>query len=153
MAEVVATLRDRAGFKSKDFSAGRIILSGHSGGYHVIAGILDRGGLAKNADEVWLFDALYGQVDSYVKWSDATHGRLLDIYTDHGGTKDESEKLQARLKARGTPLYATEETAIAADKLKAGQFVFLHTDLAHNDVLDKRNQFELFLKTSLLTDR
>ncbi len=155
MDEVVGTLRTRAVFKTnpKDIFIGRIILSGHSGGYHVIAGILDRGGLAKNADEVWLFDALYGQIDSYVNWSDRTHGRLLNIYTDHGGTKEESEKLQARLLARGTALYATEETVLTAAKLKGGQFIFLHTDLAHDDVMAKRNQFELFLKTSVLNDR
>jgi hypothetical protein len=153
MAEVIATLHEHSGFKTKDFSIGKIILSGHSGGYHVIAGILDRGGLAKNADEVWLFDALYGQVDSYVKWSDQTHGRLLNVYTDHGGTKDESEKLQGRLKTRGTSIYAAEETALGVDKLKSAQFVFIHTDLAHNDVADKRNEFELFLKSSALADR
>ncbi len=153
MEEVVAMLRDHAGFKTKDFSIGRIILSGHSGGYHVIAGILDRGGLAKNADEVWLFDALYGQTDSFLAWSDRTHGRLLDIYTDHGGTKEESEKLQARLTARGTKILATEETSLAADALKTKQFTFIHTDLAHDDVMAKRNEFALFLKTSALTDR
>ena len=151
--EVTATLRARAGFKRKDFSLGRIILSGHSGGYHVIAGILDHGGLARNADEVWLFDALYGQTDSFVAWADRTHGRLLNIYTDHGGTKEESETLKARLTTRGTPLLATEETALTADALKEKQFVFIHTDLAHNDVLDKRGEFTLFLKTSILTDR
>ncbi len=153
MDEVIATLRDRAGFKTKDFSVGRIILSGHSGGYHVIAGILDRGGLPKNADEVWLFDALYGQTDSYLNWSDLKRGRLLNIYTDHGGTKEESEKLQSRLLARGTKIYATEETALVAEALKTSQFVFIHTDLAHAEVADKRNEFELFLKTSVLADR
>lgn len=153
MDEVVATLRARAGFRAKDFSVGRIILSGHSGGYRVIAGILDRGGLAKNADEVWLFDALYGRADSYLKWSDRTHGRLLNIYTDGGGTKAESEKLMTQLTARGTALLAGEEAALAAEKLKSSQFVFIHTDLGHNDVLDKRNQFMLFLQTSGLSGR
>ncbi|MSU50179.1 MAG: hypothetical protein EXS37_14030 [Opitutus sp.] len=153
MDEVVTTLRDRAGLKTKDFSMGRIILSGHSGGYHVIAGILERGGLPKNADEVWLFDALYGQTDSFLAWSDRTHGRLLNIYTDHGGTKGESEKLKTRLVARGTPILAVEETALAADTLKTKQFVFIHTDLGHNDVVHQRNEFALFLKTSALVDR
>ncbi|MSU23078.1 MAG: hypothetical protein EXS32_04560 [Opitutus sp.] len=155
MDEVVATLRDRGVLHKspKDFSVGRIILSGHSGGYHVIASILDRGGLAKNADEVWLFDALYGQTDSYLNWADRTHGRLLNIYTDHGGTKDESEKLQSRLLARGTKIYTTEETALASDKRKTSQFVFIHTDLAHDDVVAQRNEFTLFLKTSALADR
>ncbi len=153
MDEVVATLRHRGDFKQKDFSLGRIILSGHSGGYHVIAGILDRGGLARNADEVWLFDALYSQADSFLAWADRTHGRLVNIYTDHGGTKEESEKLKARLTARGTAVYATEETTLTADTLRGKQFVFIHTDLAHDDVLDKRGEFTLFLKTSVLADR
>ena len=153
MAEVVATLRARADLKTKDFSIGRIILSGHSGGYRVIAGILDRGGLPKNADEVWLFDALYGRTDSFLAWADRTRGRLLNIYTDHGGTKEESEKLQARLTARATPFLAAEETALTADALRQNQLVFIHTELAHAEVADKRGQFALFLKTSILADR
>lgn len=157
MAEVVATLRARADFKTNDISVGRILLSGHSGGYRVIAGILDRGGLPKNADEVWLFDALYGRTDSFLAWADRTRGRLLNLYTDHGGTKQESEKLQARLTARATPVLALNDTASTrapdADALRQNQFVFIHTDLAHNDVIDRRNAFALFLKTSVLTDR
>jgi hypothetical protein len=153
MAEVIATLRTRADFEPQDFSVGRIILSGHSGGYRVIAGILDRGGLGKNADEVWLFDALYGRTDSFLAWADRTHGRLLNIYTDHGGTKAESEKLQARLIARGTPLLCAEEETLSADALRQSRLVFIHTDLAHAEVADARQEFALFLKTSVLADR
>ena len=153
MAEVIATLRARADFKTQNFSVGRIILSGHSGGYRVIAGILDRGGLANNADEVWLFDALYGRTDSFLAWADRTHGRLLNIYTDHGGTKEESEKLQARLAARGTPTHCAEEKTLQADALRDSRFVFIYTDLAHAQVADAREEFALFLKTSVLADR
>jgi len=153
MAEAIATLRTRADFATKDLSVGRIILSGHSGGYRVIAGILDRGGLPKNADEVWLFDALYGRADSFLAWADRTQGRLLNIYTDDGGTKGESEKFQARLTARATPFLAAKETALTVDAFRENQFVFIHTDLGHNDVIHQRNQFALFLKTSVLADR
>jgi hypothetical protein len=153
MEEVAATLRDRAELKNKNFTVGRIILSGHSGGYRVIAGILDRGGLPINADEVWLFDALYGRTDSFLAWSDRTDGRLVNIYTDHGGTKEESEKLQARLTARGTKFLAVPETALTADALKKNQFAFVHTDLGHNDVVAQRSQFALFLETSILSAR
>ncbi len=153
MAEVVATLQAHAGFTSNDFTIGRIILSGHSGGYRVIASILDRGGLAKNADEVWLFDALYGRTDSFIAWADRTPGRLLNLYTDHGGTKDESEKFQTRLTARGTKFLALEETGLTADALQKNLFVFIHTDLGHNDVVARRNGFALFLKTSVLAER
>ena len=153
MAEVVTTLRARAAFKANNFSVGRIILSGHSGGYRVIAGILDRGGRPNNADEVWLFDALYGQTDSFLTWADRTHGRLVNLYTDHGGTKEESEKLQTRLAARHTPLLAAEETALTSAALQTNQFVFIHTDLGHNDVVARRNAFTRFLQTSALADR
>ncbi|MEI6053411.1 MAG: hypothetical protein WCQ44_11960, partial [Opitutaceae bacterium] len=42
MAEVIATLRTRADFKTQDFAVGRIILSAHSGGYRVIQKLLQR---------------------------------------------------------------------------------------------------------------
>jgi len=149
-AELVATLRQRAGFKRNDFSLGHIILSGHSGGYRVIAGILDRGGLAPNADEVWLFDALYAGTDKFLAWSDRHPGRLLNIYTDHGGTKHDSEALMELLQKRGTPFLAVEESKATADELKTNRLVFIHTDLSHNDVVAKRKEFCLFLKTSPL---
>lgn len=154
MDEVLATLHARAGFKRQDFSVGRIILSGHSGGYHVMAGILDRGGLARNADEVWLFDALYGQTDTFVKWAQqSSGGRLIDLYTDHGGTKEETEKLITHLRAVDTTIQQAEEAQLDAASLKGRHYVFMHTDLTHNEVLDKRGEFALFLKTSVLTDR
>lgn len=153
VAEVTATLRTRAGFPSAEFTVDRIILSGHSGGYRVIAGILDRGGLVERIAEVWLFDALYGRADSFLAWADRTGGRLLNIYTDDGGTKVESERLHARLLARGTPVVATADTALGVSALRAGRFVFLRTELGHNDVVARRDQFALFLRTSALADR
>jgi hypothetical protein len=153
MDEVLATLRDRAGFKRKDFSFGSIILSGHSGGYHVMAGILNRGGLDRNADEVWLFDALYSQTDSFVAWAQRSPGRLIDLYTDHGGTKEETEKLITHLRAQDTTILQAEEAQLDPVSLPGRHYVFIHTDLTHNEVLDKRGEFALFLKTSVLTDR
>ena len=152
MAEVTTKLQAQAGFKQQNFSVGRIILSGHSGGYRVIAGILDSGGLPKNADEVWLFDALYAGTDQFLAWSDRQRGRLLNLYTDHGGTKEASEAMMELLKKRGTPFLAVEETKATAGELKTNQFIFIHTDLPHNDVVEKRREFSLFLKTSLLDD-
>jgi len=68
---------------------GRIILSGHSGGYQVnFSAIVDHGGMSDKVSEVWLFDALYAQTDRFLKWMDTRNGRLIDIYTEHGGTKE-----------------------------------------------------------------
>lgn len=147
--ELAATLKQRELFK-KDFAIGNIILSGHSGGYRVISAILDRGGLSAKVKEVWLFDALYAETEKFLAWSDKHPGRLINIYTDGGGTKDDSEAMIAQLTKRGTPFLATTEANLTSHQLRTNKLVFIHTDLGHNDVVAKRQQFSQYLKTSRL---
>jgi len=132
---------------------GRIILSGHSGGYHVMAAILDHGGLSEKIREVWLFDALYGGTDKFVAWQKAEKGRLLDIYTDHGGTKEETENLMAAYRTNGVSFFAAEDTNAVPQNLLTNKIIFLHTDMIHNDVVAKRSTFEQFLKSSSFEDK
>jgi hypothetical protein len=148
MAEVVDTLRQQSALKKKDFAIGQIALSGHSGGYEVISAILDRGGLTEHVREVWLFDALYAQTDKFLAWIDRHLGRFIDLYTEHGGTKAETEQLMARLKQRGTAFFAGKEDEAKPADLQANKLVFLYTDLPHNDVVHQRREFREFLKTS-----
>jgi hypothetical protein len=148
MADVVETLRQKSALKKKDFAIGQIVLSGHSGGYEVISAVLDRGGLTERVREVWLFDALYAQTDKFLAWIDRHQGRLLDIYTEHGGTKAETEQLMATLKQRGTPFFAGKEGEARPADLQSNKLVFLYTDLPHNDVVSKRQEFCKYLKTS-----
>lgn len=150
MDEAVATLKQRGVFKQKDWSPGGIILSGHSGGYRVMSAIVERGGVTERIKEVWLFDALYAETDKFLAWSDRKQGRLLNIYTDHGGTKDDSERMMERLRSRGTVFLATEDSTVTGEQLKTNALVFLHTDLQHNDVVAKRKIFQQFLETSFL---
>lgn len=148
--EVAETLRSQAGFKSNNFKIGRILLSGHSGGYHVLAAILDHGGLTPQIKEVWLFDALYGQTESFLAWLDQQHGRLLNIYTEDGGTKEETEHLMDILKARGTGFLAGNEENLKPAELKPRQAVFIFTRLPHDGVVAGHETFKEFLETSLL---
>lgn len=131
---------------------GSVIISGHSGGYHVMAAILDHGGLPEKIREAWLFDALYGGTENFVAWQKNQNGRLLDIYTDHGGTKEETENLMAGCKTNAVSFLALEETNRAPQDLQQGKIVFLHTDLTHNEVIFRRGEFSRFLKSSCLTD-
>jgi hypothetical protein len=150
MAEVVETLRQKSALKPKDFALGQIILSGHSGGYEVISAILDRGGLADHLREVWLFDALYAQTDNFLAWIDKKQGRFIDIYTERGGTKDDTEALMTTLKQRGTAFFAAKESETKSADLQTHKIIFLYTDLGHNDVIHKRQEFRDYLKTSCL---
>jgi hypothetical protein len=150
MAEAAANLRTSGLLARTNFEIGNLILSDHSGGYHVMAAILDRGGLSANIHELWLFDALYGGTENFVAWQKNESGRLLDIYTDHGGTKEESEKLMASFHNSGKVFLASEDSAASEEALRTNKLVFLHTDMSHDDVLMKRATFGQFLKTSCL---
>ena len=150
MAEALTGLRQRSGFAHTNFAVGGIILSGHSGGYRVVSAILEHGGLTASVREVWLFDALYARSDKFLAWSTQSDGRLLNIYTDGGGTRNRTEEMMSALQKRGKGFLVATDLAVTAPELKTNKLVFLHTDLGHNDVLAKRNTYCQFLRTSFL---
>ena len=153
MAEAVEKIGASGAISETNFEIGSIIISGHSGGYHVMAAILNRGGLSDKITEAWLFDALYGNTENFVAWQKKENGRLLDIYTDHGGTKEETENLMTSYKTNGVSFFAGEETNSVPQNLLTNKLVFLHTDLTHNEVISRRDEFVEFLKTSCLENK
>ena len=132
---------------------GSIILAGHSGAGRVISFCLMRGGLTKNISDVILFDALYGQIEKYAHWIENYKGRFINIYTDGGGTKSETESLIDDLDGWGIPYFKSEEIELKMDGLLNNRLIFIHTDLTHNEVISKREQFLNYLKTSNLTTK
>ena len=144
--DVLKFLRENAKFKSTE--VGNIILSGHSGAYRVISFCLMRGGLTQNISDVILFDALYGQTEKYVHWIEKFKGRFINIYTDNGGTKEETENMMKELDAWGISYLKKEETELNFNDLKNNRMIFIHTDLTHNEVISTRNQLRDYLKTS-----
>ena len=152
MADVMHTLQQKSGLNKKDLALGQVVLSGHSGGYEVISAILDRGGLTDHVKEVWLFDALYAQVDKFQAWIDRQQGRFIDIYTEHGGTMARTEELMASLKQRGTAFFAAKEGDSKPADLQAHRLMFILSDLPHNDVVNQRQEFRDYLKTSCLQE-
>jgi hypothetical protein len=136
--------------KIKSGKIGNIILAGHSGAYRVISFCLMCGGVTKNISDVILFDALYGQTEKFSYWIDHYKGRFVDIYTDSGGTKYESESLMADLKGWGVSYLTKEEKDISISDLKKNRLIFIHSDLTHNEVVVAKKQFRDYLSTSKL---
>ena len=133
-----------------DAPLGRVILSGHSGGYRVIARCLAQNVATNAVREVWLFDALYAEADKYEAWWRAAHGRLLNIHTKDGGTRAETVKFLARMKTMGAPVLEGTDESLTPGQLSGDRLVFLSTDLGHNEVVAKRKTFQRFLETSCL---
>jgi hypothetical protein len=115
-----------------------------------IASILDRGGLRGHIKEVWLFDALYAKADSFLAWLDQRHGRMVVLYTEHGGTREETEKLMANLKRQGLPYFAGKADDATPTELRQPKPIFLFSELEHDSVLQGRRAFYQLLNTSIL---
>ena len=151
MSDVMRTLREQGFIKNS--TLGSIILSGHSGGYQVISSIVARGGLSEQVKEVWLFDALYARREQFSDWFlHYPNRRLIDIYTLHGGTKEETENFMAWLKEQKPPIpyFFKNEPEVTQDELRQNKLIFIYSDLEHDQVVFKRHQFCDYLKTSRL---
>jgi hypothetical protein len=149
MADVMETLRKEGVIEKEPM--GDVILCGHSGGYKVISAIVTRGGLEEKVKEVWLFDALYANADQFMGWFKRfPDRRMIMIYTLHGGTKEETEKLMASLKAAKpeTPFLAKKEAQMTESDLKDNKLIFIYTDLEHDLVPYAHHAFREYLKTS-----
>jgi hypothetical protein len=94
------------------------------------------------------------QTEKFTHWLEHDckrhHGRFINIYTDDGGTKAESEKLMEDLTAWRVPFRAAEEQSLTTQDLTHASVLFTHTDLTHNDVIAWRGQFRRYLEMSCL---
>lgn len=149
--DVIAFLAQKGIIKTP--TLGRVILTGHSGAYHGISFALLRGGIPDKISEVYLFDALYGQTEKYAYWIDHFKGKMVTIYTDSGGTKDETESLMEDLRGWGIPYYEKDEAALLPADIQNNRLVFIHSDLEHDMVVHGRMQFREYLKASSLENR
>jgi hypothetical protein len=151
VGDVLAKLNARGMIRTT--RPGSVVLAGHSGAYRVIAFILTRGGLTANVREVCLFDALYGQVEKFAHWIDHSTGKLIDIHTADGGTREQTRDLMDDLAAWNVPFVAVPESAVTPELLRKNRLVFIESALEHDDVVAGKDQFRAFLMASSLPRR
>ena len=148
LQEVTAFLQQEG--KIHTAHIGKIVLTAHSGGYRVVGGILTRGGLTEHITDVLLFDASYGELEAYTKWATQGHARrLLSIFTRH--LAPENFMLLTLLQQHRAHVTSLLEPDLKESLLQQRQPILIHTlDLPHDEVLQKRDYFALFLRTSAL---
>lgn len=125
---------------------GAQVLTAHSGGYLATAAIVDAGGLP--VDAVHLFDALYGEADTFAAFAEAG-GVLRSSYTESGGTDRENEALRDELLDAGVSVSAS----FADDALPAYAVTIAAVDAAHADVVDDERSYARWLADSGLAHR
>jgi hypothetical protein len=129
---------------TQNCTSGHILLGGHSGAYRVMARIIKNGGMP--VDEVMLFDALYAETDIFMDWikADAGH-RFINLYTDHGGTEDETKAMEKLVDEADINNFEAEEKALVPAQLSAHPIIFIHSLKQHNDIVNQDN-FRLMLE-------
>jgi len=134
-------------------ASGNIVLAGHSGAYRIIANILQNGGLTIR--EVFLFDALYAEVDKYMAWIQKNkHNHFVHWFTNKGGGTDEmSDTMMKQLDQNHMPFNLVEETAVTTDAIKQNKILFVHSLREHNVIINNPDDFKLLLENSFCLKR
>jgi hypothetical protein len=131
---------------------GNIVLSAHSGGYGGLGGVLTRGGLNDHISDVLLFDAAYGYFDSIAGWAKSSaQNHLLSIFT--GDTSTGNAALMGMVQAPLPNLYVRLAASMTLAQLQMRAPTFVLTDVAHDELLQKQNWYQLFLQTTALKAR
>lgn len=131
-------------------NAREIVLTAHSGGYGGEGGVLERGGMNDLISDVILFDSAYGYYDTYANWErHSASGRLLSLFTDDTSTGNAI--LMSKVQGAEPNIFVRDAATMTPAQLqtRAPTFV-ITTTVAHDDLLQQFNWFELFLKSTPL---
>ena len=145
VADVLAGLKSK-GLIQPRCTAGHILLAGHSGAYRVMARIIKNGG--EPIDEVMLFDALYAETDIFTDWVRAEPGhRFINLFTDHGGTLDETHSMEKLLDDADINYLQLEEKDVVPAQYRSQRVLFIHSLKPHDEIVNPDN-FRLMLENN-----
>ncbi len=122
-----------------------LIYAGHSGAYRAMAYLLLHSSYRSKG--ILLFDALYAEQEKFAMYLQQNpHCKLINIYTDNGGTLQNSKNLANDMRAWKWNFIDKEEDDCTTNDLKNNRIIFLHSKRQHNDVVTNYNNFQRFLE-------
>jgi hypothetical protein len=145
VGDVLMGLKDKE-LIPQNCAPGHILLGGHSGAYEVMAMIIKNGGMP--IDEAILFDSLYGKTEIFMDWikADKNH-RFIHLYTDHGGTLEESRHMNQLLDQEKISYFMVEEKDLKPEMYDKYPLIYIHSLKQHNDIVNQDN-FRLMLENT-----
>jgi len=125
---------------------GKLIMSAHSGGFKGVANCISKGGW--NVDEVYLFDALYGQTGVFRDWIKETwkgsipmldRHKLISVFGDQQ-TTTESRRLMRELERLKIPYVLEEkEGTMTRREMTKSRAVFIQRSTSHQGAVWRTN--------------
>jgi hypothetical protein len=146
VADVLAELKEKRVVPA-DAVPGHIVLAGHSGAYSVMADILEHGHQA--VDEVFLFDALYGRLDTFTQWAEVGSHHFVHWFTNTGYGPDKmSDTMMLQLRQHKIRYGLSEESSVDDRMIKDNRILFVHSPREHNMIINDPDDFALLLRNS-----
>jgi plastocyanin len=139
-------------------TVGRVCVSAHSGGYHAAACAVRHGGV--RIQEVWLFDALYGDTDAFRDWVITGSGQAMSSrhklvsYFTSGTTETNTNRLFSELEKAGVGcVHEIVEGTLSREQLTHAEAVSIRSQVAHGTVTMELNSLRDCLYASALRRR
>jgi len=136
-------------------TVGSVCISAHSGGYHAAAASITQGQIG--VQEVYLFDALYADVEQFKKWVLAGKGKTMKFrhklvsYYTAGTTEANTRALFAELTKAGVKTVdEIVEGTLSREQLTTAEAVSIKTALSHGAVTSHLNSLRDCLFASTL---
>jgi hypothetical protein len=139
-----------------DARLGTVCVSAHSGGYHAAACAVRNGGV--DIRELYLFDALYADLDVFRDWVLARRGepsqrrhKLVSFSTEGAPTDTNGDLLRSELEHAGLNcVHEMQEGEMTRHDLSHADAVFVRTGLWHSNVTWETNALRDCLFASVL---
>jgi hypothetical protein len=145
MNEVTDFLYEQGKIHTRDI--GKITLSTHSGGFKVVAAILDHGGLASHITDVCLLDSTYNGRDIFAKWCAASpEHRLVSFHTQH--LNDANEDLRDQLDKLHVAWRTVPDFELKDKDFKSRGVLIVPTLLPHDEVPMGHDYFRRVIRYS-----
>jgi hypothetical protein len=115
----------------RTFASMPIVVVAYSGGYLPTAWSLTRGGLLKRIRGIVLFDALYGELNTFADWiADDRSAFFVSSYAS--STRAKNQALQQLLSERGIPFHTSLQPRLGPGSIT---FLAVGAEASHRDFL------------------
>lgn len=134
---------------------GTVCVSAHSGGFHAAAAAVKKGGLPIN--EVWLFDSLYGETETFREWvvagrskSRKRRHKIVSYYTGGNTEQNTLALFDSLQKQNVSTMLETVEGTLSRQQITAAQAVAIKSSISHGAVASHYNSLRDCLFASSL---
>jgi hypothetical protein len=99
-------------------------------------------------NEVFLFDSLYGRMNTYTQWAEVGDHHFVHWFTNTGYGPDKmSDTMMLRLRQDQVPFGLVEEASVSDEVIKGNRILFVHSPREHNVIINNPDDFAMLLKS------